>query len=299
MKSEEGKGSEFSFTIPYGIADASQIPEQNTNMERNIAWLDGIRLLVAEDNEYNQVVIQDTLHTLIRNASVDIADNGKLAIEKLLKNDYDAILMDVQMPEMNGMEATAYIRQNMKGAKRDIPIIALTASVLNTDLDKCIKAGMNAYIPKPFRREELLDGLLKYYRNEKGLAPEQEQTVSSHDTPQSIAGKVSNLVFLREFCGGNKEQMQKYIDIYLKVTPGNLEKINAALVKQDYAGIAKTVHAMKAHLNYMGMKEARGIAEEIELLASGETGLEKLPQLISILELNCRQSVDELAVALS
>ncbi|MBX2907287.1 MAG: tetratricopeptide repeat protein [Taibaiella sp.] len=296
VKSVEGEGSEFSFVIVYGVADESMLPQQGGGTNATVASLDGIRLLVAEDNEYNQIVIRDTINSLIRNVHIDIADNGRMAVQLLEANDYDVVLMDIQMPELNGLDATAHIRKKLPETKRNVPVIALTASVLNTDLDKCTKAGMNAYVPKPFKREELLNALAKFYRNEHGEAP--GQAVESSPTVATVdsSTRITNLSFLEEFCGGNREQMQKYVDIYLKVTPGNLEKIGVAAAKEDYTTLARVVHAMKAHLNYMGMSEARKIADEIESLATTGNDLDRVPQLIDDLENHCLLSRDELSV---
>ena len=167
VKSEEGKGSEFSFTIAYGIPTSHEAAALTKETKIDSSLLTGIRILVAEDNDYNQIVIQDTLENIIKGVKVDIADNGRIAIEKLRTGDYDVILMDAQMPVMGGLEASEYIRKNLDGKKGSIPILALTASVLNTDLDKCIKAGMNDYVPKPFTRVQLLSTLAKYYKNDR------------------------------------------------------------------------------------------------------------------------------------
>ena len=299
VSSTVGEGSAFSFTIAFAVADESQLPEQTLENQAAVAALDGIRLLVAEDNEYNQIVIQDTIRHLINNARTDIADNGRKVIEMLEANDYDVILMDVQMPEMNGLEAASHIRNNLSGSKRDVPIIALTASVLNTDLDKCIQAGMNGYVPKPFKRAELLTALSKFYKNEQGAAPgPTAETITQTNVANSEANtKITNLIFLEEFCGGNEEQMHKYVNIYLKVTPANLTKIRTALADKAYTVLAKTVHAMKAHFTYMGMAETRKIADEIELIVSTGEHFDLLYQLVNDLEHDCIRSQDELVAA--
>jgi CheY-like chemotaxis protein len=116
--------------------------------------------LIADDNEYNLIVATDTLK-LKADVSILTATNGKEAIALLQENDFDVILMDVQMPEWNGFESTQYIRSQFASPKNDIPIIALTASVLRTDLDKCRQAGMNSYIAKPFTASQLINGIVE------------------------------------------------------------------------------------------------------------------------------------------
>ncbi|MEQ8324128.1 MAG: tetratricopeptide repeat protein [Vicingaceae bacterium] len=163
VESQMGQGSEFIFTIPYSIAKPEEYAGYLNHSEVDIVSLHGIRILVGEDNEFNQIVIKDTLHNLITDAQVDVVENGSLVVKKLESNEYDLILMDVNMPEMGGHEATRFIRENLDEHKRNIPIIALTASVLNTDISRCLHSGMNDYIPKPFRREELLATLMRHY----------------------------------------------------------------------------------------------------------------------------------------
>ena len=101
---------------------------------------------------------------LIEEVVFDIAENGKIAIEKLKANEYDVILMDVNMPEMNGHEATKYLREKMDSPMKYISSLALTASVLSEDIKSYLDSGMNDYIPNPFKRQELLSRLRKYYQ---------------------------------------------------------------------------------------------------------------------------------------
>ena len=159
VKSYRGLGSEFVFTIPYAAGKEEDILTAGSMAGPDYSALAKLRILVAEDYEFNQIVIKDTLEHLIPGIEVEIAANGKIVIEKLEKGRYDLVLMDIQMPEMDGYEATRFIRNNLK---MDIPVIALTASVIRSDLDKCTDAGMNGYVPKPFERGDLLRELMKY-----------------------------------------------------------------------------------------------------------------------------------------
>ena len=110
---------------------------------------------MVEDNQFNAIVAQEELEDAIEGVMVDVAENGAIAVEKLRSDDYDVILMDVQMPKMNGYEATKAIRA-FGTAKADTPIIAMTANVLKEEVDLCYQAGMNDFIGKPFDTEELL-----------------------------------------------------------------------------------------------------------------------------------------------
>jgi CheY-like chemotaxis protein len=122
--------------------------------------------LLAEDNEYNRIVATETLQLKVPGIQIETVVNGVEVVNLLRnkKNDpayYDLILMDVQMPLMDGYETTQLIRKEFDPPLKNIPIIALTASVLRSDIEKCLKAGMNGYIAKPFRSSELIIGMYK------------------------------------------------------------------------------------------------------------------------------------------
>ena len=156
VESEKGKGSHFHFIIRYTIAESKSDVLSTEDSDSNIAdSLKGIRILLVEDNAFNVVVAQEELEDAIEGVKVEVAENGLIAVEKLKSSTFDIILMDVQMPIMNGFEATQAIR-NLDSEKNNTPIIAMTANVLKEEVDLCYKSGMNDFIGKPFETEELL-----------------------------------------------------------------------------------------------------------------------------------------------
>ena len=149
--SEVDKGTEFHFTIIFELGSKEEYWARiHAEEALNGNVLDDLRILVVDDNEYNCVVAKDTLETKSKSKVVAV-DSAKKAIQILEEQPFDVVLMDVQMPEMNGFEATQHIRNKFNTPLNNIPIIALTASVLKTDVDRCKEAGMNGYIPKPFK----------------------------------------------------------------------------------------------------------------------------------------------------
>jgi two-component system CheB/CheR fusion protein len=153
LKSKLGKGSTFTFTIPFAKTSIqSEIDVEGVKLDNSI---NTIRVLVAEDVLLNQLLIKILLNDF--GFLYDIVGNGKLAIEKLQTNSYDIVLMDLQMPEMNGFETTNYIRQTMHS---QIPIIALTADVTNADFAKCKEMGMDDYISKPINENLLYSKII-------------------------------------------------------------------------------------------------------------------------------------------
>ena len=169
LESDEGKGSSFFISLPLSIAEENATVDGLISEEKLKAMTDslqGIRVLIAEDNPFNQMIAQDDLTFHIKGIQLETVENGALAVEKFKAEDFDLILMDVQMPEMNGFEATKSIREIEKkeGRKDTVPIIAMTASLLKTEVDSCFKAGMDNYIPKPYTTEELIGPIFKELR---------------------------------------------------------------------------------------------------------------------------------------
>ena len=156
VESEKGKGSRFHFTIAYVMAaekiENAKAETTNTNIT---AALKGINILLVEDNQFNAVVAQEELEDAIEEVKVELAENGAIAVEKLRSSHFDIILMDVQMPTMNGYEATKAIRA-LDNEKANTPIIAMTANVLKEEVELCQQAGMNDFIGKPFDTGELI-----------------------------------------------------------------------------------------------------------------------------------------------
>ena len=175
-ESKPGRGSTFSVRLSFKkYVEQFNVGAIAANGATNLRNLNGIKILVAEDNKINQRVILKTLEKW--GATVSIAENGRVAIEMLTVKPYDIVLMDIQMPEMDGLEATKYIRSTLLPPASNLPIIAITASALRLDYEKCVALGMNEYMPKPFKPDELYDKILRLINNptvlEKHAYPEE------------------------------------------------------------------------------------------------------------------------------
>ena len=165
VKSTLGKGSVFSFNIPFhkSLKPESNALTEYTDVEDKL--LKGIKVLLVEDNPLNQMLAKKVLSDW--EWFVDTAENGVMAVEKVKQKDYDLILMDIQMPEMDGYEATRLIRRMQNDIKKDVPIVAMTAHALPGELEKCISAGMNDYISKPFSKKVLYAKVLSIFENKQ------------------------------------------------------------------------------------------------------------------------------------
>lgn len=157
VESKPGEGSTFTFQIPFQIGKEKDIHvKQSALIDRK---LKNLKILLVEDNEFNSIVEIEKLKNLIENVQIEIAITGKEAVNKVFSENYDLILMDIEMLEMNGYEAARHIR-DMDSPKNEIPIIAMTAKAMKNDIQKCFDAGMNEFISKPFNPDELKSKIL-------------------------------------------------------------------------------------------------------------------------------------------
>jgi signal transduction histidine kinase/ligand-binding sensor domain-containing protein/HPt (histidine-containing phosphotransfer) domain-containing protein/ActR/RegA family two-component response regulator len=291
VESEVGAGTIFSFDIFCPEGSAERLEKQQSAEEIDGTVLDGLRILIVDDNEYNRIVVRDTL---LSKATVELslATNGKEALILAGEKDFDVILMDVQMPIMDGYEATRQIRDPKSGARdHNIPVIALTASVVRTDLDKCRAAGMTDYVPKPFKISHLFTAIALAAKREIRNTGRKDAGIIK---PEGKSAGVTDLAYLHNFCEGDKARMQKYIGMFLDTAPGLIDKVNNALAVSDYAEIATQVHGYKTKWIMMGMKDAKDLAQEIELECRKEDADPLVGESIGRLLQLIYQAVDEL-----
>ena len=260
VESKEGSGTTFSFIAKLENGSVDRL-EQLQGLEQNVdgSILNGLKILITDDNEDNRIVARDTL---ISKANVEIyeASNGQETIDLVKDIQFDVILMDVQMPVMNGFDATRFIRANFDSPAKDTPIIGLTASVLRTDLDKCREAGMDSYIPKPFNAQQLITGIAQVLNI--ALKVNKETHPVSQGKQQS---RVTDMAYLEQFCLSDRKKMQKYINMFLDSAQPFIEKITGALTQDDYQEIAIQVHGYKTKFMMMGMNNAKILSDIIEI----------------------------------
>jgi CheY-like chemotaxis protein len=157
VDSEYGKGSVFSFHISYVIGTNETTKRSDEPTAEDIERVNGMNILLAEDNHFNQIVAVGLIQSIAKQARIDTATNGVEVLAKLAQEHYDVIIMDIQMPEMDGIEATKRIRE----AGNNIPIVVMTAGVTPAELEASMKAGANDFIPKPFEPAVLIQKLSK------------------------------------------------------------------------------------------------------------------------------------------
>jgi signal transduction histidine kinase/CheY-like chemotaxis protein len=290
IESKEGFGTTFSFLVKFEEGSAGRL-EQRMALEQRVdgSILDGLRILITDDNEYNRIVARDTLKS---EANVEIieATNGQEAIDLVGKIQFDVILMDVQMPMMNGFDATRFIRANFESPAKETPIIALTASVLRIDLDKCKEAGMDSYIPKPFNTHQLITGIAQVLNI--SLKAKKQADTNGQTIPSS---GVTDLDYLEKFCEGDPVRMKKYIGMFVSSAPGLIEKIHAALETNDFEEIANQVHSFKTKWIMMGMTETKDLAIRLEHLCREGSEVEIIRKAVGDLISKVESAIKELS----
>ena len=220
-----------------------------------------LRVLVAEDNPTNQKLVSALLDQ--HGHRVSIVSNGRQAVERAAQEPFDLILMDVQMPEMSGLEATVAIREAERQSGRRIPIVALTARAMAGDREQCLAAGMDAYVSKPVRPEELFSAIEAITGSR---APAAASPAAPAPAPK--VGSVDYSVLLAGF-GGRGDLVKKVIDVFLIDAPIMLSRLNQAAGTSNAADLAAAAHAIKGSAGLFSQGEAYDAARALELRARG------------------------------
>ncbi len=250
VTSKEGKGTTFTFTFNFKPVNRDAADEKTKQENMKIHSLVGLHILLVEDNIMNQRVAKYTIEKW--GAKMSIAESGPKALEMVGQHNYDLILMDIQMPEMNGIQCTSKIRKELKCKT---PIMAMTASVMQGERENCIKAGMNDYISKPFNPAELNQKIF-------ALIPKSNDESSK---------KIVNVNYLRNAVGDDNEAVKEILELYLSKTPVLLEDMERHSKNGEYAQIQSIVHSLKSSVGIVG---ADSIFHLLDLI---EVSLDKLP----------------------
>ena len=258
VESVFAEGSEFSFSLQYKKAEkgTSNLTKLK-NTVINPDFLKDIKILLVEDNELNQLLAMKVFGKWDK--QMDIAGNGKIAIEKITNTDYDIILMDIQMPEMDGNELTHYIRTQM-GYKSNVPIIALTAHATLGEEKRCLQNGMNDYLSKPYDFNVLLEKLFHNVNLNKGI-----HTPSSKTPNEVLTGdKLVNFKYLKDFAEGDQSFIKNMVAIFLENTPESIEIILKSNKDDDIKTLKEEIHKLKSSISLLGISKASECIEIIE-----------------------------------
>ncbi len=270
-KSIFGKGSEFTVLIPF-----EKTGDDSAEEIENIDQLDidpKVKILLVEDHVLNQKLTDKIITTA--GSKLDIAENGKAAISMLEKQTYDIILLDLQMPEMDGYATADYIRNVLK---LNVPIIAMTANALQGEKEKCLRAGMDDYISKPFKAPDLIHTINSFLGQKrivtKSISPEKRKVILSNNGNQ-----LYNLNGLNEISGNDKKFNEEFITSFKVEIENSLISINEYFLNKEYDKIKRTAHKIKSSLGLLNNKEASILCDEIEHLHSNDNLRSKISDL--------------------
>lgn len=269
VQSAVGEGTKFTVELTFEKCET----KEDGGKEDKRAQIDGInypkdiRALMAEDNEMNQELAKFIFEDI--GWSLDIADNGEIALEKLRANKYDVVLMDIQMPELDGYEATLKIRNEFEPPLNNIPIVAITAHALSDELKKCLSTGMNDYISKPFKVIDLISKVstLVIEKNEK-----KEKAVSAMFGQYGVKKekparkeKVINLENLYRLSGNNPLTSRNIIRMFLEQMPARVDELKLFLAEKNWEKLKSLSHKMKSSYAIVGASTLKNYVERIEL----------------------------------
>ena len=264
LQSIPGIGSTFTVHLTFEkvnikeAASSTAIPSLSDFAER----LHGTTVLVVEDNTLNQALVKKVLEK--GGCEMDIASNGLKAIEYLQSKVYDVVLMDVQMPEMDGYETTQYIRNQLAAPQSTIPIIAMTAHAFGDDVSRCISAGMNDYISKPFKAETLYLKLLKY---KEGFDKNKTELLTSEQVTNCIMD-----FSVDKFIGSNQNFSADFFDILERETPVFIAALQHAVENRDLQSVISICCQIKSSFSLLKIIQLDNLVDDlIFLMENGQT----------------------------
>ncbi|MDO9000015.1 MAG: PAS domain S-box protein [Bacteroidota bacterium] len=283
VTSKINEGSTFSFALKFKKTTIeAESREEILEIDKNIK---DIKVLVVEDIALNQLLMKTLLDDF--GFEFEIAANGKIAVEKLKLKSYDIILMDLQMPIMNGFEATEYARKTLN---LKTPIIALTADVTTVDLARCRSVGMNDYVAKPVNEELLYNKII-------GLVNKSNKVVSQmkNQPVENIKIKYVDLDYLNKRTKSNPLLMMEMITLYLEQTPPLIGAMKESLTQKDWVSLQSAVHKMIPSFSIMGISaDFENMARKIQEYASAQEINEEIHDLVLQLEKVCFHACSEL-----
>jgi signal transduction histidine kinase/CheY-like chemotaxis protein/HPt (histidine-containing phosphotransfer) domain-containing protein len=253
LESEVGKGSEFFVELEYKLPDLAQLYSEALAVQEEQISLQKIRVLIAEDNPMNQQLVRH----LMKSWSIehDLVNTGAEAVEALKKSGYSIVLMDIQMPEMDGYTATSVIRNELG---MDIPIIAMTAHAMVGEKEKCLQLGMNDYVSKPIKETVLYNIIARHAQH----IPEVD----------GEPGRLIRLDYLHQLSGNDPEFEKEILEQFLSQAPEEIELLERAIIENDHDRVRRLAHSLKSTVGYVGLAdELHPPLQEIEKSAASET----------------------------
>jgi two-component system sensor histidine kinase/response regulator len=267
-------------------ADQEKVQDAQAGPTPELSRLRGARVLLVEDNELNREVALGLLSDA--DLSIDVAENGQVAVQMTATEKYDLVLMDMQMPVMDGIAATRAIRSNAE--LRTLPIIAMTANVMAHDIEQCVEAGMNDHVAKPIDPDALFAALLRWIkpRNAESLSQKHAPPVPSQPAPPTasdfdpleILGIDTKSALRRT--GGNRKRYESLLRRFAEPSTGAVEEIRAALAAGDTATAARAAHSLKGAAANLGAGALAEVAARAETAVTTGQGVDEVLHALAV-----------------
>lgn len=288
VESKEHRGSTFRVIIPYAIGKASALKEITSGIKTELEHPGkGMRVLLVEDNDINRLYAKSILKNW--QSETETAENGLVAIEKLKNEWFDVVLMDVQMPVMDGYETTKAIRQ-MEHPKNAVPIVALTANATKMDAEKCYSAGMNDFLPKPFTPDDLYRKLFIDLK----IIPKKETTHKKSSRQKNVVPEY-DLNYLRNVSGNNQDFMQEMIQTFISSIPPILDDMAANAMIENWGKVGNLAHQIKPSFILMGAVSLKDQILEIENRSKNNVDTPRLKEAIDKFRGRCLEVINSLS----
>ncbi|MDO3386369.1 transporter substrate-binding domain-containing protein [Gilvimarinus sp. SDUM040013] len=289
-----------SVMLALGIESATSGAGKADASEQSVAAaVSGASILLVEDNEINQQVATELLERA--GMTVEVADNGKIAVEKIAENHYDIVLMDLQMPVMDGIEASRCIRRDERF--ESLPIVAMTANAMAGDKERCLEAGMQDHVAKPINPAELYKALAQWIKPRPGLGQVDSAQQPSPDQEMIALPEVEGLDTVEglSHLAGNRKLYRDLIRRFIKDQSGATNEIGAALASGDYKTAERVAHTTKGVSASLGAIDIQRAAQDLEQALEQENSTQAqalLPELAAKLDTMLRdlQAFEESAL---
>lgn len=261
VESTVGEGSIFTFVIPYQMATVDEGKEEGRSVFA-VSQLGPLRVLLAEDNRVNQFIVEAMLQDW--GLIVDVASNGREAVEMFNKKNYDLILMDIQMPEVDGVEATYLIRASEDKSKAKVPIIALTANTTKQVQRQFMLAGMNDFLVKPFKEESLYRKIISLFAGKSNFTMPIKKRFPIRKRPVPVGESLYDLALLRRDARDNITFLKRMLSIFIETIPPIVDRMNEHFEKGEMDAIATLAHKIKPTIDGAGIVTLKDTIRSIE-----------------------------------
>ena len=281
VHSVPGKGTEFAFYMPYTIANEQINPEPQLSTRALKEVVNpSLQILVVDDNVMNQSLMKHLLSQW--GTSFIIVGNGLEALDALQTKTFDLVLMDIQMPKMDGYTTTRHIREELK---LDTPIIAMTAHAMAGEREKCLSNGMNDYISKPINEEHLFKMIVKF------VGPKIEAVSAAMPVTALRSYQFIDLAYMKDISKGNVSYEQLVTGHFIEGIPADVDNLETAFVMKDLPGVKRIAHDMKTSVAIMGLLPL--LSNMLDALEDAESMEVVQPSVIAEVKKTCLAAVEE------